>query len=97
MLYLYAPDGETVLAFNDDAGVGSSGPEILVNPQKQGLGSEAKASRIVYNFSKAGQYYIMVKDFDRTAYGTARRYEVLVSGGPAFDKRVFLPVIISDF
>ena len=97
MLYLYAPDGETVLAFNDDRGVGSGGPEVTANPDKTGLSDEALSSRIVHSFTKAGQYYIMVKDFDRTAYGTARRYEVLVSGGPAFDKRVFLPVIISDF
>jgi YVTN family beta-propeller protein len=97
VLYLYAPDGETLLALNDDAGVGSPGPDAALNQNKQGLSGDEKASRIVYNFTKAGQYLIMVKDFDHTAFGSARRYEVLVSGGPAFNNKEFLPVIISDF
>jgi YVTN family beta-propeller protein len=97
MLTLYAPDGETVLAFNDDIGVGGGGPEVTANLNKQGLSDEARRSRIVYNFTKPGTYYMDVKDFDRTAFGTTRRYDVRVSGGPAFDNQVFLPVIISNF
>jgi YVTN family beta-propeller protein len=97
MLSLYSADGETLLAFNDDAGVGAGGPDISVNLDKSGLSNEALASRVVYDFIKPGRYYIMVKDFDPQAFGSTRRYDVLISGGPAYGHSVFLPVIISDF
>ena len=98
MLYLYAPDGTTLMAYNDDAGVNIGGvEEIKANPNKAGLSDESKRSRLVYNFTKGGTYYIMVKDFDQSAFGSLRRYEVLISGGDVFDNRANLPVIIADF
>ena len=97
MLYLYAPDGTTLLAFNDDVGIGSGAAEVAPNPNKAGLNNESLRSRIVYNFNKAGQYYIMVKDFDPQAYGTMRRYDVLISGGTTLSRKIFLPVIIFNF
>ncbi len=97
ILYLYSSDGETLLAFNDDAGVGNGGLEVTANPDKTGLSADEKASLLTYNFTKTGKYYMMVKDFDRTAFGTTRRYDVLISGGPAFEDKLFLPVIIFNF
>jgi YVTN family beta-propeller protein len=97
VIYLYAPDGETLLAFNDDRGAGSAGPVEQLNTDKTGLSDEALSSRISYQFTKAGRYFVMVKDFSSAAYGTARRYDVLVSGGPPFNRTVLLPLIISDF
>ncbi len=97
MIYLYAPDGTTLMAYNDDIGVNIGGVEPMANPNKAGLSDESKRSQLVYNFTKAGTYYLMIKDFDQAAYGSMRRYDVLVSGGAPFNKRVNLPVIISDF
>jgi YVTN family beta-propeller protein len=95
MLYLYAPDGTTLLAYNDDKGIAATGPEALPNQDKGGLDDESKASHIVYTFTKSGQYTLMAKDFSPTAFGTFRRYELLVSGGSSYDDHVWLPVIIS--
>lgn len=98
MLYLYAPDGTTLMAYNDDIGVNIGGvDELKANPNKAGLSDESKRSQLVYNFTKAGAYYVMVKDFDGAAYGSLRRYELVISGGAPFDNRVNLPVIIADF
>ncbi len=96
-MYLYAPDGTTLLDCNDDKNDGKNCVAASTAGSKQGLSVDERASRIVYAFTKAGQYYIKVKDFDPTAYGTFRRYDVLVSGGAPFTQRLALPVIIADF
>jgi YVTN family beta-propeller protein len=97
MLYLYDPDGSTLLAFNDDKGVAVAGPNIVANTNKVGLAADELASRIVYTFVKPGWYVAMVKDFNPAAFGTSRRYNFAISGGAAYDKGVWLPVIISNY
>lgn len=100
MLFLYAPGGATLLAFNDDRGVASPALDALPNANKDGLAEQDLSSRIVYTFTKPGEYMAMVRDFDATAFGQlgmVRGYKLLISGGPAYDKRVSLPVIISDY
>jgi len=59
-------------------------------------GGGGKASRIIYNFTKPGLYYAMVKDYDPAAWGTYRRYDVSISGGPPLTEQVYLPVIVKQ-
>ena len=96
MMFLYAPDSTTLLACNDDAGVacltGAPG-----KAEKTNLSATSAASRIDYNFSKAGTYYLMIKDFSPTAWGTLMKYNVAVTGGALLDSGVYLPIIMSDF
>lgn len=60
-------------------------------------GGGAFSSRIVYNFTKAGTYYVMVKDVNPAAYGTLRTYEVVVSGGPPLTRFDYFPVILKNW
>ncbi len=57
-------------------------------------GGGGKTSRIIYSFTKPGLYYAMVKDYDPAAWGTYRRYDVSISGGPPLTEHVYLPVIV---
>jgi YVTN family beta-propeller protein len=96
VMYLYAPDGTTLLDCNDDKGQADCLAAATAG-SKLGLSVDERASRIVYSFSKAGQYLLKVKDFDPLAYGSLRKYDVQISGGAPFTKKLSLPVIISDF
>ena len=96
VMYLYAPDGTTLLECNDDKGQADCLAAAAAG-SKQGLSVDERASRIVYSFSKAGEYLLKVKDFDPLAYGSLRKYNLVITGGAPLNKRLALPVIISDF
>ena len=78
-LSLYAANGTTQLASNDDRS--QSDPSSL----------------IVYDFTKAGTYYLKVENLTGS-WGTYERYELVVSGGTTqYNRRISLPVLLSNF
>jgi len=56
-----------------------------------------KASRLQYTFTKVGTYYILVRDYDATAFSTYRRYQIVVEGGPGYPSKANLPVVLSTY